>query len=104
MQDATYFILLSLASAPRHGYGIQQDVSDLAGGELRLGAGTLYGALERLSDERAIEIARESVEQGRTRRYYRLTRKGRKALHEETERREALLAVARKRLAATGAS
>ncbi|APR88552.1 Transcriptional regulator, PadR family protein [Minicystis rosea] len=100
MQDASYYILISLAAGPRHGYGILQDVAELCGEANALGAGTLYGALERFSDDELIEIERETIERGRPRRYYRLTRKGRKAVQEETERRAALLKVAQKRLRA----
>src|SRR6476661_10177703 len=44
--DASVLILTSLADGPKHGYALIQDVSQFAG--VRLGPGTLYGALDRL--------------------------------------------------------
>jgi DNA-binding PadR family transcriptional regulator len=40
-------ILLALADGERHGYGIMQEVETRTGGEVRLGPGTLYGAIRR---------------------------------------------------------
>ena len=48
LTETTYFILLSLASKPRHGYAIMQDVQELSEGRAILSTGTLYGALKRL--------------------------------------------------------
>ena len=47
LTESFYYILLSLRK-PNHGYGIIQEVSELTGGRLQLGAGTLYGALQTL--------------------------------------------------------
>lgn len=99
MQDPTFLILLALADRPRHGYGILLEAGELSGGTVRLGPGTLYGALERLEDAGQIELDREEIEEGRPRRYYRLTRRGRSVLVEETQRREALVGLAKQRLA-----
>ncbi len=41
-------ILLSLASGPLHGYGIKLDVAERTEGEMQLGSGTLYEAIQRL--------------------------------------------------------
>lgn len=98
MQDATYLILLSLADQPRHGYGILQEVAELSGHETQLGAGTLYGALERLAALGHVELDHETVERGRPRRYYRLTRDGRAILVTETDRRAAMVRAAKRRL------
>ena len=66
---------------------------------LRLAVGTLYGALERLEGEGAIEQDREEVENGRLRRYYRLTADGIAALTAEVAVLEADVRAARSRLA-----
>jgi Transcriptional regulator PadR-like family len=58
---------------PQHGYGIIQDVAGISGGRVHLKAGTLYAALERLTEERLIEVDREAVVDARLRRYYRIT-------------------------------
>ena len=68
--DPQLLILTSLASGTKHGYALQQDVEAFAG--LRLGPGTLYGAIARLEERGLIEPAEPA---GR-RRPYRLTASG----------------------------
>ena len=46
--DPTVLILTSLAAEPRHGYALLGDIESFAG--VRLGPGTLYGAIGRLED------------------------------------------------------
>src|SRR5258708_37642704 len=80
MQEATFLILTSLAAGTQHGYGITADVLEISGGRVRLLAGTLYAALDRLRAEGLIEVDREEVVDGRLRRYYRLTQAGGRAM------------------------
>lgn len=68
--DPPVLILTSLASGPKHGYALLQDIDAFAG--VRLGPGTLYGAIARLEERGLIEPAGEA---GR-RRPYRLTAAG----------------------------
>jgi PadR family transcriptional regulator len=84
--EQSLFILASLATGERHGYGIAQEARALSDGRVRLSAGTLYGALNRLSDEGLVEPSGERVVEGRRRRYYRLTGSGEAALRAEVER------------------
>lgn len=86
MTEQALFILASLAQGELHGYGIARDVEELSDGRVRLTAGTLYGALNRLSDDGLVEPAGERQVQGRRRRYYRLTAAGHTALTAEVER------------------
>ncbi|MDA8329913.1 MAG: PadR family transcriptional regulator [Candidatus Dormibacteraeota bacterium] len=44
--DSALYVLASLAAGPKHGYAIMQDVQEAAG--VRMGPGTLYGAIARL--------------------------------------------------------
>ncbi|MFC4068878.1 PadR family transcriptional regulator [Actinoplanes subglobosus] len=88
MQEPTFLILAALAGEPRHGYGIVRTVADLSGGEVKLRPGTLYGALDRLTEQGLIEPDREEAVEGRLRRYYRLTTDGASALGAEIERLE----------------
>jgi PadR family transcriptional regulator PadR len=74
--------------APRGGYGIIKQATELSEGRVRLAAGTLYGALDRLAEEGLILADRQEVVEGRTRRYYRLTDHGVQALHTEAARME----------------
>jgi PadR family transcriptional regulator, regulatory protein PadR len=86
MQEATFLILTSLASGSQHGYGIISDVSEISGGRVRLRAGTLYTALDRLRADGLIELAGEEVVDSRLRRYYRLTPAGKELLAGEAAR------------------
>ena len=72
--DPGLLLLISLASGPKHGHAMLLDIADFAG--VRLGPGTLYGALSRL--EEAGQVAAMPPE-GR-RRPYRLTPGGRHVL------------------------
>ena len=72
--DPPLLVLASLADGPKHGYAIVADVSEMSG--VRLGPGTLYGALARLEDEGLIE----SLPAAGRRRPYKLTSTGAAAL------------------------
>src|SRR5260370_18362441 len=76
MQEAPFLILTALAAGSQHGYGIITDVKAISGGRVRLRAGTLYSALDRLRAEDLVRVDREEIVDGRLRRYYRLTPKG----------------------------
>ncbi|MEV0589492.1 helix-turn-helix transcriptional regulator [Nonomuraea sp. NPDC050310] len=75
-----------MAAGPQHGYGIITDVLQISGERVRLRAGTLYAALDRLQGEQLIEADHEEVVDGRARRYYRLTNEGAARLSAEAER------------------
>lgn len=75
-------ILEVLAQEPSHGYRIAQRIKQSSDGLLDFKEGTLYPALHKLENEGSVE-SYEGVENGRARRYYRITRSGRKALHED---------------------
>ena len=93
-----FHVLLSLADEEQHGYGIMQEVLERTGGKVRLWPATLYGTLKRLIDEELIEesAARPAPElDDARRRYYRLTRLGRRVLAAESERLEDLVRVIR---------
>ena len=98
MQAPTFLILTALAGQPRHGYGIVQTVADLSDGEVKLRPGTLYGALERLTEQGLIELDHEEAVEGRLRRYYRLTTDGATALGAEVERLQRHADAAREQL------
>jgi DNA-binding PadR family transcriptional regulator len=86
MQEATFLILTALAGGSQHGYGIITDVEQISDGRVRLRAGTLYTALERLTADRLIGVDREEIVDNRLRRYYRLTPQGEERLSEEAVR------------------
>jgi len=74
-------VLSSLRSKPKHGYQIALDVERDTSGAFEFQHGTLYPILRRLEKEGAIEG--RWIENGRRRREYRLTPKGRQLLGEE---------------------
>lgn len=93
-------VLLALAEGERHGYALMQEVRTQTNGQIRLGPGTLYTLLDRLLNQNIIEESPRRPEQNedQRRRYYRLTRFGKKVLEAEAQRLEALIRAARKRL------
>jgi PadR family transcriptional regulator len=103
MQEATFLILTSLAAGTQHGYGIITDVKEISGGRVRLRAGTLYTALDRLRTEELVAVDREEIVDNRLRRYYRLTPEGGKRLAAEAARLHANAAAALARLKPMGA-
>src|SRR5271168_1856135 len=91
-----FHILLSLVGEDQHGYGIMQEVLGRTGGKVRLWPATLYGSLKRLIEEGLIEESgdrpAEELDDAR-RRYYRLTRLGRRVLDAESERLQDLVRI-----------
>jgi DNA-binding PadR family transcriptional regulator len=95
---AVFQILLSLADGERHGYAVMQDVTNRTGGKLRLGPGTLYGAIKRMLAADLIEEIpepRQTQDSDERRRYYRITTLGRRVAMEESARLAALVRQAR---------
>ncbi|MEW9527500.1 PadR family transcriptional regulator [Microbispora sp. NPDC049125] len=98
LREQSYLILLALAEGPLHGYGVIKAVRELSEDRVRLGPGTLYGALDRLSAEGLVGVVKEEVVDGRHRRYYELTGAGGEVVTEETVRLARLAAGAQRRL------
>jgi len=103
MQEATFLILTALAGGHQHGYGIITDVEQISDGRVRLRAGTLYTALDRLCADTLIDVDREEIVENRLRRYYRLTPLGKQRLAEQATRLQANAVVALSRLQPAGA-
>jgi len=98
LTEVTYFILLSLALGPRHGYLIMKDVRNLSHGRVVLSTGTLYGALKRMLETGWVErVDNEENYSGRVRKEYLITEQGRRVLNAEIQRLEALVVAARLR-------
>ena len=98
MQEATFLILTALADGNQHGYGIISEVAGISDGRVRLRAGTLYTALDRLKADGLIDVDREEVVDNRLRRYYRLTPEGTRRLGAEAARLQANAHAAMRRL------
>src|SRR5450759_1637023 len=93
MRAPTFFTLAALLDGPLHGYGIIKRAEQLSEGAVHMTAGTLYGALDRLSREGLVIEEGQEIVAGRARRYYRLTDEGHSALDAEAERMSKAAAV-----------
>jgi DNA-binding PadR family transcriptional regulator len=100
LQEPTFLVLAALATEPLYGYAIIQAVAELSDGRVELRAGTLYPALDRLTADGLIEVAREEIVDSRLRRYYQLTDAGAQRLSADVERQRSNAAAAAARLAA----
>jgi len=98
LTPAVFHILVALADGEAHGYAIMQKVSEKSMGTVRLGAGTLYGAISRLLQDKLVEESEERPDaelDDARRRYYRLTDFGARVLAAETRRMADLVRAAR---------
>lgn len=77
--EPALLILISLCGGERHGYAMMDDIAAFSG--VKLGPGTLYGALARLEKQRLIE----PVPSNDRRQPYRLTDTGMDALQEQLD-------------------
>jgi DNA-binding PadR family transcriptional regulator len=91
---AAFHILVTVAERERHGYAIMQDVAARTDGQLRLSPGTLYGSIKKMLTDGLIEELHERRPDD-VRRYYRITRFGRKVAVAECARLTKLLRQAR---------
>jgi len=75
------FLMLALTDGVSHGYAMAQEVLERSDGSVRLGPGSLYWSLGRLSEVGLIEdVPAPEGETDERRRYYSLTPYGRKIL------------------------
>ena len=98
LPTAVFHILIAIADRDRHGYSIMQDVAARTGGKVQLSAGTLYSSIRRMLEQGLIEELAKSPDPSSTderRRYYRLTRFGKRVASAEVGRLNALLQQAR---------
>jgi DNA-binding PadR family transcriptional regulator len=98
LTEAFYYILIALYAEPSHGYGIMQDAEKRSDGRVKIGAGTLYTALNTLLNKRLID--HHPVPEGidSRRKMYAITPEGREVVRAEIERLEELLQAGRQAL------
>lgn len=89
LTEAVFYILLAVRK-PNHGYGIIQEVEQLTGGRVVLGAGTLYGALQSLQNKQWIRIYSAETD-SRKKKEYIITPLGRDVFEAERCRLKELL-------------
>src|SRR5882724_7925020 len=98
LPTAVFHILIALADRDRHGYSIMQDVAARTENKVQLNAGTMYSSIRRMLEQGLIEELAQSPDPSSTderRRYYRLTRFGRRVASAEVARLNVLLKQAR---------
>ena len=85
MTESGFYILYCLRQ-PQHGYGVSQQVRQMTGGEVVIGAGTMYGSLSKMEKDGLIAFVAEEDK----RRLYQITALGREVLETELRRIERL--------------
>jgi DNA-binding PadR family transcriptional regulator len=87
LNPTEFAILLAIADEPRHGYGIVQEVERSSRGTVKLGPGTLYGAVKRMLESGLLEESAATAKHDDPRRssYYRLSRTGRALVREQAQ-------------------
>jgi DNA-binding PadR family transcriptional regulator len=101
LTPTVFHVLVALASGPRHGYGVAQEVEELTEGRIIMGPGTLYGSLRRMLRSGLITEAENPGEEdlhAERRLYYRMTPVGSAALQAESTRLMRTASLAQERL------
>ena len=100
LADLPFQILLALGAGKSHGYAIGKEIEGRTSGRLNPTTGALYQALRRLREDNLIEPCDPPVDEegcDPRRRYFKLTRTGKRVMALEVERLEDLIGVARER-------
>ena len=96
LAPAFLHILIALGEGERHGYSIMQGVAERTGGRVKMSPGTLYGSIKRMLTEGLIEeLTTGTAGADERRRFYRITRFGRRVAVAEADRLKSLLTQAR---------
>jgi len=95
LTEAFYYILIALCVEPLHGYGIMQYSEKMSEGRVKIGAGTLYTALNTLLGKGLIDHYPVPEGTDARRKMYAITEDGRAVAAAEMERLERLLAAGR---------
>lgn len=85
LTESYFYILLCLYQGPNHGYGIMQDVLQLTDNRLRIGSGTMYGAVSNMIKKGWI-VEIKGTDEDRRKRLYKLTEDGTEILNFEVTR------------------
>ena len=98
LTPAVFHILLALADGEKHGYSIMQEIIAISDNTVKIGPGTLYGAIKRMLAANLIAETAERPDPAlddQRRRYYRLTDFGERVLSAEARRLASVISVAR---------
>ncbi len=98
MTPAVFHVLLAVADGETHGYRIMQEVAERSRGSVKLGPGSLYFTINRLTESGMIEESDQRPDpdlDDSRRKYYRLTEYGKDVLASELATLADIVAVAR---------
>lgn len=98
LTETVYYILLSLLE-PAHGYLIMQKVEELSNDEVRMAAGTLYGAIENLLK---LKFIKPVESEDKRRKVYVITQEGKNILLLDYERMKHIVAITEENLTQEG--
>lgn len=99
LTESYFYILLCLCREPMHGYGIMLETARLSDGRVRIGSGTMYGAVSNMMKKGWIQ--EYSTPEDDRKRRYRITQEGQYALEAEVWRLRQLLENAEKQMEGT---
>lgn len=89
LTETTFYILLALRESG-HGYAVMQKVEELSGGKVRIAAGTMYGAIENLTNQKLIVPVRS---EDARRKMFQISEVGREVLALEVKRLKHLVQI-----------
>lgn len=92
LTETVYYVLLALTE-PAHGYAVMQKVEELSGGQVRLAAGTMYGAIENLLKKKLISALPSNDPR---RKVYLISDLGRQVLYADYSRMLHMTAITKK--------
>lgn len=92
LTETVYYVLLTLTE-PAHGYAIMQKVEELSNGQVRLAAGTMYGAIENLLKKKLITSLHSDDPR---RKIYVISDLGKRVLYADYKRMQNMIAITEK--------
>ena len=95
--NLVFHILLALGDGPAHGYAIIRDVEERSGGHVTVRSGSLYAAIQRLTESGLVAPADAPPGEDARRKYHRITDLGRRVAAAEAGRLAGLISLARAR-------
>ena len=105
LTSSNFYILFALADGEQHGLGIAAEIAERTDGDVELGPGTLYTAIQKMENAGLIKESTRSRRAGKEdsrRRYYRITPAGRRALETEAKRLGRIVEATFEKLTLTG--
>lgn len=91
LTESYFYILLCLYAQPRHGYGIMQEAARLSEGNVKIGSGTMYGAVSNMLKKGWITETDSDNPNDSRKKLYKLTDAGKGILEDEIVRLRSLV-------------